>query len=72
MKKFVFIFTCAAFFASSPVMADNTSGHGAAAGTVAASDSGFAWGIGLGALAVVGTVVGIVAASASQTQSFSH
>jgi hypothetical protein len=69
MKKSTLILTAMAFLASTPVMAQKTSGQGAVASTRSASDSGFAWGIGLGALVIVGTVVGIVAASASQSPS---
>ncbi len=47
-------------------------GRGASAGKNTASDS-FAWGIGLGGLAVLGVVVGLTAAAASSTPStFSH
>jgi hypothetical protein len=44
-----------------------TVGRGAAANSRSA-DSEMAWGIALGALAVVGVVVGIVASAASQTK----
>ena len=50
-------------------IADHTQGQGAVNSTQSASDNDFAWGMGFGALAVIGTIVGIVAASASQTQS---
>lgn len=72
MKKFACILTALALLTNSTVMAANTNGRGAAASTCACSDNGFAWGIALGALAVVGTAVGIIAASSSEDHSFSH
>ena len=72
MKKLAVIMTAMAFLTTSTAMAEQTNGRASAASTRTASDSGFAWGIGLGALVVVGTVVGIIAATSSQTQSSSH
>lgn len=71
MKKIVTFLAAIAFLANSSANAQ-TSGQAAAASTRQGSDSNFAWGIGLGALAVIGAVVGIVAASASQTHSSQH
>lgn len=53
--------------------AQQQTGRGAAAGKTNGSSDGFAWGIGLGGLAVLATVVGLTASSATSTPStFSH
>ncbi|MBF8262409.1 MAG: hypothetical protein HW387_74 [Parachlamydiales bacterium] len=72
MKTLATILTAVALLTSTAVTAQTSNGCAAACGTTTASDNGFAWGIGLGALAVVGVVVGIAAASASHDQSFSQ
>ena len=72
MKKLALVLTAVAILTNSTAMAEKTSGRAAVASTQTASDSKFAWGIGLAGLVIVGTVIGIVAASASQTHSFSH
>jgi hypothetical protein len=69
MRKLAVLFTAVAMLTSFGVQAQTT-GHGAAASTTSASDTGMAWGIGLAAVAVIGTVVGVVAASATHSQSF--
>ena len=76
MKKFAILALVVATLGSNAAFAqstNNTTGKGAVAGKNGASNNAFAWGIGLGTLAVVGTVVGLVAASASGSpNSFSH
>jgi hypothetical protein len=76
MKKLTVLVAVLATFGTNAAFAQTatpaTTGKGAAAARTKGSNA-FAWGIGLGALAVVGTVVGIVAASASSdTSTFSH
>lgn len=77
MKKFSAVLTVAALLASSAAFAqpnntNNQMGRGSQAATNTASDD-WAWGIGLGGLAVLGVVVGLTAASAASTPStFSH
>ena len=70
MKKFTVLFTVLTLLAGNSAFAQT--GQGANAGSSAGSD-GMAWGVGLGALAVLATVVGITAASAASSPStFSH
>lgn len=71
MKKLIILMT-AAILSTSTAMANDKQGQGAGACTQCATECCFAWGIGLGALVVIGTVVGIIAASASETPSVSH
>ena len=76
MKKFTIILATVAVLMSNGAFAQTAKSKGQAnaaqAGNMSSSDN-FAWGIGLGALAVVGVVVGITAASASSSPStFSH
>ncbi len=72
MKKAIAILMAVALVSGSALQAQTT-GRGAQAGTNTAGGDSFAWGIGLFGLAVIGTVVGVVAASASQhPTSFSH
>ena len=80
MKQFTVILTVLALIGSNTLSAQNTtpttnykSGQGATESSSTGSQNGFAWGIGLGALAVIGTVVGLAASSASSSpSSFSH
>ncbi|HEY4255383.1 MAG TPA: hypothetical protein VGM34_03445 [Chlamydiales bacterium] len=73
MKKLTVLFAVLATLGTNAAFAQPaTTGKGAAAARTNGSNA-FAWGITLGAVAVVGTVVGIVAASASSnSSSFSH
>lgn len=71
MKMLASMLTAIALLTGSTVQAQ-TNGQGSAAGTRTATDNGLAWGIGLGALVVLGVVVGIVAASASEKHSYSQ
>ncbi len=63
-----------AMLAGNAAFAQGNMGRGAQQGTTYASnDDSFAWGIGLGGLAVLGIVVGLTAASAASSPStFSH
>ena len=79
MKKFAMIVAVLATLAGNAAHAQttmnkngsNTTGAGARAGTF--STDNFAWGIGLGGLAVLGIVVGITVGGALGDQpSFSH
>lgn len=71
MKKLAITLALAASLTGGNAFAQTSTstGKGAAAGRQTAS-SGFAWGIAIGALAVIGVVVGVVAANSSS--SFSH
>ncbi len=75
MKKLAFVLAAVATLTSNGAFAQNSQkpmGSGAQAGSYSSSDN-FAWGIGLGALAVVGVVVGLTAGtSAGSASSFSH
>jgi hypothetical protein len=74
MKKLATLLVLVATLASNNAFAQNSTkmGNGAQAASTSSSDN-FAWGIGLGALAAVGVVVGVVAGtSASSASSFSH
>ncbi|HLB53266.1 MAG TPA: hypothetical protein VJK48_06145 [Chlamydiales bacterium] len=72
MKKIAFLMGVVAMLGSNAAFAQDT-GKGANAGTQAGYTSDAAWGVGLGCLAVLATVVGITAASASNSPStFSH
>lgn len=75
MKKLAIVLAAVATLTSNGAFAqDNTKkmGSGAQAATSSSSDN-MAWGIGLGALAVVGVVVGLTAGtSAGSTSSYSH
>jgi len=74
MKKLTILVAAFAMLGTNAAFADTTSSTGKAASAGKSSGSNaFAWGIGLGTLAVVGTVVGVVAATASSSSSsFSH
>jgi hypothetical protein len=74
MKALITLCVAVAMLASSTVQAQQSgsTGRGAVNGTNSGSSS-FAWGMGLGGLAIIGTVVGVVAATASSSPStFSH
>lgn len=71
MKKIAMLLTIITFVAN-PAFAQQK-GKGASASSKTASDGNFAWGIGLGALAALGVIVGVTVASATNTPStFSH
>jgi hypothetical protein len=73
MKSLIPILTCIAMFASvTAPAAENKRGQGASTSTYAASNCFLDVSVAIGALAVIGAVVGVVASSASQTQSFAH
>ena len=66
MKKIAIVIATLATLAGSPVHAQTmkkSMGSGAQAGSCSTSDN-FAWGIGLGALVVLGVVVGVTVAAA--------
>jgi len=70
MKKIAMLLTVMTFVTNSTFA--QTTGKGATTSANVASDN-FAWGIGLGALAALGVVVGVTAASAASSPStFSH
>lgn len=72
MKAFATFLAVAATLSGSAAYAAQPAGRGAAASRDSANDS-FAWGIGLGALAVLGIVIGLTAAAAADNpSSFSH
>ena len=72
VAAFAMLGTNAAFAQTSTNNNAGTTGKAAAAGKSSGSNA-MAWGIAVGALAVVGTVVGVVAATAAgSTSSFSH
>lgn len=75
MKKIAIIIASFAILSGNSAFAQDGGkqiGKGAQAGTYSSSDQ-FAWGIGIGGLAILGTMVGIVAGTSSQGQSnFSH
>ncbi len=79
MKKFTALLAVAALFAGTSVQAQNMNaggnaarGSGANAGRYTANDA-FAWGACIGSLALVGTVVGLVASAGSNSPAtFSH
>lgn len=75
MKKFAIVLTALAMLSTNAGYAQSTgvrnTGSAASAGTYNANT--FAWGIGLGALVVMGIVVGITAgAAASSPSTYSH
>ena len=71
MKKIAMLLTIITFVAN-PAFAQQK-GKAAATSSKTASDGNFAWGIGLGALAALGVVVGITVSSATESPStFSH
>ncbi len=74
MKKIATIFLAAALLSTSGLSAQNTAPKGAAAQAANSySNDNFAWGIGLGMLAVVGVVVGVTIGTSIQDPStFSH
>lgn len=63
------IIATVATLTNSSAFAQTTKSTGAAAQAGTYSSDSFAWGIGLGALAVVATVVGVTVASAVSTNS---
>ena len=70
MKKFVTLLVIASMFAGN-VQAAAPAGQGAARSSQ--NGESFGWAVGLGGLAAIGVVVGVVAATASQSNStFSH
>ncbi len=72
MKRLTILLTVLSVLFTAPTFAQQ-SGKGASTASKTASDGNFAWGIGLGALAVLGVVVGVTVASATDTPStFSH
>ncbi|MBI3900598.1 MAG: hypothetical protein HY324_00445 [Chlamydiia bacterium] len=68
MKKLTFLMGVLAMVGSNAAFAQDT-GKAANAGSQAGYTTEAAWGIGLGSLAVLATVVGITVASASSTPS---
>jgi len=70
MKKLTLVLI-AAFFTCFSSMAFSYPGEAAKSGEEEGSN-GFAWGIGLGAAAVVGTVVGLVVTSSTSSPKVSH
>jgi hypothetical protein len=67
MKKFAIVIATLATLVGSPVHAQTMKkpmGSGASAGSYAANDN-FAWGIAIGALVVLGVVVGVTVAAAT-------
>lgn len=59
--------------AGNGAFAQTNPSQGQAAAESSRATSGFAWGIGLGVLAVVGVIVGVTVASATDSpSSFSH
>lgn len=72
MKKIVMLLTLVMILMNNSVFAQQT-GKGASASANTASDNSFSWGIGLGALAILGVIVGVTVASATDSpSSFSH
>ncbi len=74
MKKLALLITiCGVTFFSNPVNAQipKNTGEASRAGTTQAETS-FAWGIGLGGLVVIGTIAGLVAASARCCSKVAH
>ena len=75
MKRFAIIVAAFATLAGNAAYAQTTkpkTGAGAQAGTYSTYDN-FAWGLGLGGLAVLGVVVGVTVAGAVGSQTtFSH
>lgn len=72
MKKLTVLLAVVATLAGNAGYAQPATGKGAATGKSTANDD-FAWGIGLGGLAVLGVVIGITAAAAASSPStFSH
>jgi hypothetical protein len=78
MRKAAFILAAIATLTSNGAFAQSTSnkkpmtGSGAKAATYSTNDN-FAWGIGLGALAILGIVAGLSAGAGSQNpNNFSH
>ena len=78
MKKLTILMAVLAMVGSNSAFAqssqnNNSMGKGAAAGTSNGNSGGMAWLVGLGALAVLGTVVGITVATAtSSPSSYGH
>lgn len=75
MKKITMLMAVLAMLGTNTTFAQSSSnmGKGAAAGSSTGSNGGVAWAIGLGSLAVLATVAGITAASASSDPStYSH
>jgi hypothetical protein len=75
MKKITMLIAVLAMVGSNSAFAQNNNmGKGAAASTNTGSSNGYmSWLVGLGSLAVLGTVVGLSAASASSSPStFGH
>ena len=70
MKKLVTIFTAVAMLASQQGFAQTTGMGARSASSYSASN--FAWGIGLGMLAIVGVVVGVTVGAATSSSSTSH
>lgn len=73
MKKFAMIVAVLATLAGNVGHAQTMNkGTGAGAQAGMCTTTNFAWGIGLGALVVLGTVVGVTVAGATGSPSFSH
>lgn len=74
MKKLATLVMLVATLASNSAFAQNAGKMGSSAQAASTSSANnFSWGIGLGAVAAVGVVVGVVAGtSASSPSSFSH
>lgn len=73
MKKIAVLMAVIATLAGNAAYAQQsmTTGKGAAAATSRRANESLAWGIGLGALAVLGAVVGLTAAAAENSKSTS-
>ena len=71
MKKLAMIVALAASLVGNSAFAQNTRTGVGASQACTINNNGFAWGIGLGGLAVLGAVVGVTAATASSSH-FSH
>ena len=76
MKKITMLMAVLAILGTNTTFAQSNNsnmGKGAAAGSNTGSNGGMAWAVGLGSLAVLATVAGITAASASSDPStYSH
>lgn len=75
MKKVALLLTVFAMLGGNTVYAQNkgTQTGQAASNSASAGNGGMAWAVGLGTLAVVATVVGVAASSASSSPStYSH
>ncbi len=72
MKKLAIVVAVLATLVGNVGHAQSMKGTGSGAQAGTCSSNTFAWGIGLGALVVLGTVVGVTVAGATGNPSFSH